>query len=120
MNFVHLPWKFHCISSVYNDTLPKQEQAQGRSTHYLIYNRVSADENQHFIEQVVVDEVGKKYTVTSIDSRNVNATAQELVNECAFVVGSHTNPSLTAILVVVNIYYLSDFLVCKLRGKLDY
>ena len=104
MNFIHLPWKFHCISSVYNDTLPKQEQAQGWSTHYLIYNRVSADENQHVIEQVVVDKVGKKYTATSIDGRNVNATAQELVNESAFVVGSHTNPSLTTNMVVVNIY----------------
>ena len=104
MNFVHLPWKFHCISSVYNDTLPKQKQAQGWSTHYLIYNRVSADENQHVIEQVVVDKVGKKYTATSIDGRNVNATAQELVNESAFVVGSHNNTSLTNNMVVVNIY----------------
>ena len=70
----------------------------------MIYNRVSADENQHVIEQVVVDKVGKKYTATSIDGRNVNATAQELVNESAFVVGSHTNPSLTTNMVVVNIY----------------
>ena len=46
--------------------------------------------------------------LTVIDVRDINTATQELVDESAVVIASHTNTSLIANLMVEDVYYLYD------------
>ena len=67
-------------------------RADGRGGVLLI-NKVSADDDEFVTLYVVSYRMGERDCLTVIDRRDINASSQELVNECLVVVGTHTRPT---------------------------
>jgi len=65
---------------------------------------LSANSGQAVIGNIVPNGTGEADGLTVIDGRDIDTPTQELVDESAVVIASHTNPSLIANLTVENVY----------------